>query len=111
MNWLLFLGLGAAGFWFYETKIKKNPVPSPAVTDPQSLADAKQMLAAWAATQGAQFSATDPLAYWVQLFQVWANKGGVQGSTLRTDGILDAATLATLQYWFQHQSTPVAAHH
>jgi len=100
---LLLIGLLGVGVWYYETQMKKNPSSGPPVTDQQSLSDAQMMLATWAPTQGAQYSATEPMSYWVQLFQNWADHGGVAGSVLGTDGILDASTLATLQYWFQHQ--------
>ena len=105
MNWVIGLVVVGAAALYYEMVYKPahqaGPSGGATITDPKSIADAQQMLASWAPTQGEQYSQTDLQSYWVGLFQTWANKGGVPGSALRTDGVLDAATLATLQYWFQ----------
>lgn len=110
--WLLFVAAALGGLWYYEAVVKAPAPANPVVTNAQSQADAAQILATWVpATQsGASFNPDNKLSMYIQMFQIWADNGGVPGSTLRTDGVLDEATLASLQFWFQHQTQNVVAH-
>jgi hypothetical protein len=103
---LLIVAAALGGLWYYEAVIKASPPANPLVTNPQSAIDANQILAAWvpATQQNATYDPGQKPSYYIQMFQIWANSGGVSGSNLRTDGALDEATLATIQYWYQHQT-------
>ncbi len=102
---LLILGVGV-----YLYVQQQKTALGPGLTDPNAIYKGWVLLTAWSQSQSGQAPAVEPASITdptfvslTQEFQIWANgKGyvyqpaGGQAAPLRTDGVLDAPTLAVL---------------